>query len=270
MSISHRLASLIVILLLPLSVQAFGFSWLFRGQSTSYYYSPSPGPNYYATPVMIYQPCPPTFVPPIQAIAPPLPAPVYATPTPAPPSVGPLVPQSVPAPPPAPRPAPGGAPAPPPNPVPAAPKVPSPPPENSLIPPDKLNVIPPPAPGSMPAPAGKPTPPPAPPPGDFPLVPPVSDPGKPAIRESRSYYNAYPIAARTPVPSGAQRFPIGFWNLSDRALRLTVGGQTHLLPRGAKWTAELPRSFRWQIDGRAASQDKVPDNEVGLEIVIRQ
>ena len=117
----------------------------------------------------------------------------------------------------------------------------------------------------MPAPPGKPAPkqdliPP-------PLPPDPPPPDKPGITASRSYYDAYTVVARA---GAGERFTVAFWNLSDQDLYVTAGGQMQLVARRQKWSVELPRQFRWQVTGREAIQEVVPENETGVQIIIRR
>jgi hypothetical protein len=282
-----RLAALAVLLLAPLSAYGFGFSWLFRGPSTSYYY-PAPQPIYtypavsYPAPVISYPaprpavapvlpagvPCPPQTMPAaIQGV----PAAGFAWPTPAPPSSGPLYPRLGSPGPRSPEPpvsdpgsrltipmGPGGTTTPPPSPTPSGAGLPL---KDQTAPPP---LSPPMQPKLDPTPARKPES-----GGDL-APPPVPPPNPPGSTESRSYYDAYPVAVRNAEAAARDRCTVGIWNLSDRDVQVQVDGQTRTLPRGRKWTGEVPRQFRWQVVGKEARAEQVPEYEAGLEIVLRR
>ena len=104
-----------------------------------------------------------------------------------------------------------------------------------------------------------------------PLPPPDLGGGKKAgVLETRSYYDAYPVVARAAEAKAGKRFTVGFWNLSNADVELKVDGQTRRIPRGQKWTVDLPREFRWEVTGRGQNRETVPENEAGLEIVLRR
>lgn len=109
------------------------------------------------------------------------------------------------------------------------------------------------------------TPPPAPAlPGQSPQAPLPNNPG-----EATSYYDAYPVMARTGQPASGRR-TVCFWNLANRDVQIAVGEVRTTLPRSKRWTVELPVSFRWQLVGQAERQEVIREGEAGLEIVIRQ
>ncbi len=230
------LPALAVVLALPVSAQGFGFRWLFGGGSSTSYYYPAPAP-YYAAPAVIYPPCPPYAAPPMRGVPP-----VYAAPVPAPPSFGPVAPRPAPAPT-------GGDPAPPQP----APKPPGP---DTLVPP-KVGA---PEPGEKKPFLG--------PEGVVP--PPIPPPEGPGVRASRSFYDAYPVAARDAAAANGERCQVGIWNLSARDVEIVVEGRTHYVARGRKWSGQLPRTFRWQLAGKETRREQVPERDTGLEIVIRK
>lgn len=278
MSASHRLFAFALLFLLPGGAQACWLDWLFGRPATSYY-TPAPAPSYGRS-MPVYPSYPAAIAAPRIA-----PAPTFAVPTAAPPSSGPIAPRPAPEPGIAPRdpvpaaPSPFRSPEPPVPPIranpPPAPTLPQmenkrPPvtaPPNAGTPPPIIPPAPPPAAG--PGPAGTPEP------GSTPSVvaPPQLDTptGKKAgVLETRSYYDAYPVVARAAEANAGKRFAVGFWNLSDRDAEVKVEGQARLIPRGQKWTVELPREFRWEITGRGQNRETVPENEAGLEIVLRR
>jgi hypothetical protein len=104
-----------------------------------------------------------------------------------------------------------------------------------------------------------------------PITPKTTEPPRaPAVTESRSYFSAYAVAPRATERPAAERCQIGFWNLSDRDITLTVDAKKYPLPRGESIKMELGREFVWQVDGRVAHAEKLPAKEAALEIVIRR
>lgn len=93
----------------------------------------------------------------------------------------------------------------------------------------------------------------------------------PAVSESRSsYFNAYAVAPRDTAPADSARCPVGFWNLTGQDLTITVANQTHTLPRGQRLKVDLDRQFVWRVEQREPQNQRVPDGEAALEIVIRR
>lgn len=95
-------------------------------------------------------------------------------------------------------------------------------------------------------------------------------PRNPGVSESRSYFSAYAVAPRTAEKPAGDRARVGFWNLSERDVVLTVANQAYSLPRGKSVRLDLPREFVWRVDSREAQNEKMPENESALEIVIRR
>lgn len=100
--------------------------------------------------------------------------------------------------------------------------------------------------------------------------PPLSPTPKPGVTESRSFFNAYTVAPRANDKPAAARIPVGFWNLTDHDITLTVDKSTHVLPRGKNLKLDLARQFIWRVDARDSLTEQVPGSEAGLEIVIRR
>jgi hypothetical protein len=90
------------------------------------------------------------------------------------------------------------------------------------------------------------------------------------LNESRSYYDAYPVAPRDPPRPIGTRCDVGFWNLTDRDLTLRVDGQAVVLAQGKSLPLNLGREFVWQIEGRDPERQTLRTDESGLEIVIRR
>ncbi len=102
-----------------------------------------------------------------------------------------------------------------------------------------------------------------------PQAPPAKEGGAPAVRESR-YYDAYKVALIDSGRTPGERCSVGFWNLSERDLVLHVGGRSVALKRGKSVTFDVARQFVWQVEGRQAHSEHVPDKDSALEIVIRR
>jgi hypothetical protein len=96
-------------------------------------------------------------------------------------------------------------------------------------------------------------------------------PRSPGVNESRSYFSAYAVAPRDAQPQlAADRARVGFWNLSPVDITLTVANQAYTLPRGKSVKLELPRQFVWRVDAREPQNEKMPESQTALEIVIRR
>lgn len=96
-------------------------------------------------------------------------------------------------------------------------------------------------------------------------------PRGPAVNETRSYFSAYAVAQRDAQPRpAADRARVGFWNLSQTDITLTVANQAYSVPRGKSVKLDLPRQFVWRVDSREPQNEKMPENEAALEIVIRR
>lgn len=121
---------------------------------------------------------------------------------------------------------------------------------------------------AIPTPAGPSTGPVAPPPRS--PEPPLGTTPKPAVTESRSYFNAYNVAPRAAEKPVGERLPVGFWNLTNHDVTLLVDGRTSVIPRGMTLRFDLGRQFVWQVDGHEPQNERIPDQEAGVEIVIRR
>jgi hypothetical protein len=88
---------------------------------------------------------------------------------------------------------------------------------------------------------------------------------KPVITESRSSGGD-----QTSAGNGSQRCKVGFWNLTGRDVTLKVDGQQRLLPKDRAITLDLDRSFAWQIDQGQVTTERVPDEQVFHEVILRQ
>jgi hypothetical protein len=124
-------------------------------------------------------------------------------------------------------------------------------------------------------PATRYAPPVAAPPSDSPVTPGRVEPTMPKIpdvSESRSspkaYYDAYPVASRG-QPAGESP-SIRVWNLSGQELRLKVNGEALVLRHGQQVGRTVPRQFVWQVLGREAQTERIPEGESALELVVRR
>lgn len=72
-----------------------------------------------------------------------------------------------------------------------------------------------------------------------------------------------------PPASPRARRTVGFFNHSDRDLKLTVEGESVTLPRRHYVTAEVSAAFTWRLDGDEL-RTEVPAAAPGVEVVIRK
>ena len=79
-----------------------------------------------------------------------------------------------------------------------------------------------------------------------------------------AYYVGRPGAAAV-----SDRCAVVFWNLSERPVVLTVEGRAFRLAPRANVRLDLGRAFTWDVAGREPQRQQVPDDESGLEVVIR-
>jgi hypothetical protein len=115
-----------------------------------------------------------------------------------------------------------------------------------------------------------------------PDVPPLTIPKvpiEPATGGDTSTSKASPLTAAprvdvfpvdgTPPPSPKANRTVGFFNHTDRDLKLTVEGDTVTLPRRHFVTAVVPATFAWKLDGDER-RTEVPAGAPGVEVVIRK
>jgi hypothetical protein len=111
-------------------------------------------------------------------------------------------------------------------------------------------------------------------------VPPLSipTPGDPVTRTSQSspltgtarvVADVYPVHGPAPSSPAALR-TVGFFNQSDRDVRLTVDGQAVTLPRGHQVTARVTATFKWKVDDGLDVRTEVPTAAPGVDVVIRK
>jgi hypothetical protein len=79
----------------------------------------------------------------------------------------------------------------------------------------------------------------------------------------------FPVAGPPPDVPAARR-TVGFFNHTDRDVKLTVEGKTVTLPKRHHVTAEVPARFVWQLDGGEERRTVVPAAAPGVEVVIRK
>ena len=131
-------------------------------------------------------------------------------------------------------------------------------------------------------------------PGDAPKIPsitpplPAPDPSSPpplklpnplSIPESGSVSRSSPLTGGRPrfevftvdgpVAESGSRM-VGFFNQTDREVKLTVQGETMTLPKWSRVSAKVPAGFRWQLDAEAQQTTQIPSDSPGLEVVIRR
>jgi hypothetical protein len=92
----------------------------------------------------------------------------------------------------------------------------------------------------------------------------------PGVNESRSYFDAYKVAPRENDRVVAERCSVGFWNLTDKPMRLAIDGQSQVLASGKNVVVDLRRQFVWRVEGRDPQSESVPTTESAIEIVIRR
>ncbi len=119
-----------------------------------------------------------------------------------------------------------------------------------------------------------------------PLVPrvPGNEGGLPPLKiappAGPSTSNSSPLADRraaevVPVVGGEVPAPgalrsVGIFNHTDRAVTLTVEGETVTLPARSYVTAAVPRKFAWKLGAGELQTTEVPPDAPGVEIVLRR
>ena len=98
----------------------------------------------------------------------------------------------------------------------------------------------------------------------------VAPPRNPSVGESRSYYEAFPVAVNEPGRRFGERCAIEFFNLTDKDLAMKIDGQPRTLARGKSLSLDLARRFAWQIEGRDVNQENIAMGEAAMQIVIRR
>ncbi len=81
--------------------------------------------------------------------------------------------------------------------------------------------------------------------------------------------NVYPVDGPPPVNPDDRR-SVGFFNHTDRELKLTVNGESVQLPSRSFVTAKLPATFNYKLGDGEEQQVEVPATAPGVEVVIRK
>lgn len=109
-------------------------------------------------------------------------------------------------------------------------------------------------------------------------LPPLSLPAPTTESTSRSsplnaklhaVVDVFPVDGPPPASPLTKR-TIGFFNHTDRDVRLTVEGETITLPKRHQVTATVAAKFRWTLDDGPARTTEVPTAAPGLEVVVRK
>ena len=80
--------------------------------------------------------------------------------------------------------------------------------------------------------------------------------------------NVYPAGGNVRPTGGT--YKIAFYNHTDRALELTIDGQTVALPARSYINAQLPARFTWKCGDRPAATATVPADAAGLDVLIKE
>jgi hypothetical protein len=90
-----------------------------------------------------------------------------------------------------------------------------------------------------------------------------------SLRPGERYYDVYSGATRMTSASETSA-SVAFWNLTGQTMTLSVAGQTHVLAAGRSVTLDLPRSFTWQVPGRATETTQISAGHTTAEVLIRR
>jgi hypothetical protein len=97
--------------------------------------------------------------------------------------------------------------------------------------------------------------------------------------------SAAPPSATTEPPFGDSRMPkiiakspdvakdrcrVGFWNLAGRDLSVMIEGKSYALPKNQVLTFDMDRQFTWQVTGKTAQIQRVPEGQAAYEVLIRE
>jgi hypothetical protein len=94
--------------------------------------------------------------------------------------------------------------------------------------------------------------------------------GPPKVTESQALSGSdVNVTALAVDGDGNSVCRVGFWNVSGRDVKLTVSGKTYDVQRDRSLNLILSRTFSWGIDGHEPQADRVPDERMSHEIVIR-
>src|SRR5262245_25541064 len=108
------------------------------------------------------------------------------------------------------------------------------------------------------------------PPSPRPPPPAAARQRAPQVNESRAPAGDDPPPMADPDGPARDRVRVGFWNLTERPLTLTIDGEERVLPSRRSLTLHLPRQFTWQVGQRAVQVERVPADRGSLEIVFRR
>jgi hypothetical protein len=108
----------------------------------------------------------------------------------------------------------------------------------------------------------------------------TGDAGFPPIIPTVSTSKASPIAGQPvvqlitvdgpPPASPSAKRTVGFFNHTDKSIKLTVEGETVTLPSKHQVSATVPAQFSWKMDDGEMRKSEVPTAAPGLEVVIRR
>jgi hypothetical protein len=98
--------------------------------------------------------------------------------------------------------------------------------------------------------------------------------GKPALSLPMVIESRVPAKTNggkvAPVEGSAKDIcKIGFWNVSGADAKLIVNGVTYVIPQDRNLTLTLTREFTYQVNGRPAQMERVPNDRTTHEVVIR-
>ncbi len=101
--------------------------------------------------------------------------------------------------------------------------------------------------------------------------PPVSKKsvGPPTVIESKSMSFSDKATAGVEGADDNAVCRVGFWNITDRDVKLTVNGKAYTVSRNRNVTLPVGRTFAWQVEGGEPHTESVPQEELSHEIVIR-
>lgn len=108
------------------------------------------------------------------------------------------------------------------------------------------------------------------PPLSLPTVPSEStSKSSPLTAKPQAVVDVFPVDG-PPLASPAMKRTIGFFNHTDRDLKLTVDGETITLPKRHQVTATVAAKFRWKLDDGPERTTEVPTVAPGVEVVVRK
>jgi hypothetical protein len=91
----------------------------------------------------------------------------------------------------------------------------------------------------------------------------------PLMNKPRPVVDIYPVEGAPPASPSVKR-KVGFFNHTDRDLKLTVEGQTITLPKRHYIAAEVPANFDWKLGDGPKQHTAIPTAAPGVEVVIRK